>query len=211
MLNVNEIMAKEINGENDWLEISSKGDLTQDEMEIFKNQLSWETLVRFNKLSIGNKLLIEAIENNKLVLRKDSLVLRHIFKHLDNELEFVIKYKKHLTAKIVAVNTNLKKSEIIKIFGKPQTGEGMTMIIGSDCYPFTVIESNPKKSTITVQADNAIPDKENGYDYFSNQVYKYERNENGTTHVLKFNKNGSWVSDGLKFVEGRSKYQDPSF
>ena len=96
-----------------------------------------------------------------------------------------------------------------------EIGEGVTMGIGSDAYPYTVIEVVDSK-TIRVQADlsKPLPDSE----YFGHQKYSYERNERGKIVTLTLRKNGRWVRKGesmkspYRWVVGnRRYYRDPHF
>lgn len=102
-----------------------------------------------------------------------------------------------------------------------EVGSGATYGVGSDCYPYTVVEIiNEKK--VVVQADKYEADKDNGYDYYGNQVYKYFTDQNGGRKIVTLRKNGMWlpvgsvVSRGGCYANGfslgfRRAYQDPSF
>jgi hypothetical protein len=102
-----------------------------------------------------------------------------------------------------------------------QVGDGVTALLWSDSYPYTVTElihfkTGNRKGQIKgfiAQEDHAEPDKENGHDYFGNQVYKYSPNPNGRKAIVTLRKNGKWVDEGgTAFGLGfRRKYQDPSF
>jgi len=98
----------------------------------------------------------------------------------------------------------------------PEEGMGVTLGIGSDRYPATIIEVSENKKTLIVRMDVFKPAK--GYDYFANQVYEYEENLNGNQHCFTLRKDGKWKEKGSSrnsgFVisfRGRSAYQDPSF
>jgi hypothetical protein len=99
---------------------------------------------------------------------------------------------------------------------QPEVGMGVTFGIGSDCYPYTVLEVVNSK-TIRVQSDDykALPDSE----YFGNQKYEYRRNHQGSITTLTLRKNGRWVRKGesMRGASGywsigtRRYYSDPHF
>jgi hypothetical protein len=97
----------------------------------------------------------------------------------------------------------------------PNVGDGATLQVGSDRYPYTVIAVlTPKK--IVLQEDNAIRTDDRGY-YTESQQYRFERNERGETIVATLRSNGKWVSKGGRLTDPgfylgeRSAYRDPSF
>lgn len=94
-------------------------------------------------------------------------------------------------------------------------GMGVTCGIGSDCYPYTLIEIVNER-TIIVQEDRSKP--EPGSDFYKDQRYAYTPNPNGGTFVLTLRKNGRWVRKGETLNSGfhwhlgtRRMYQNPSF
>ena len=98
----------------------------------------------------------------------------------------------------------------------PQLGDGATLRVGSDCYPYTVIEFlNWRGTRILVQAD--IADPAPGCDHFTNQVYTYRRDPNGPTEIYTLRKNGRYHAAGASMkssslsIGARRYYQDPSF
>lgn len=103
---------------------------------------------------------------------------------------------------------------MIKNETTPEVGMGATYGVGSDCYPYTIVEIlSPRR--IVVQADSytALP----GNDPFSeNQSYEYFRNPQGHLVTLSLRKNGRWVPVGQSNYGGfaighRRFYQDPCF
>ena len=97
----------------------------------------------------------------------------------------------------------------------PVVGMGATGGCGSDCYPYTVVEIIRDKR-IAVVEDLHKPAE--GFDYYSNQVYTYSQNPEGTKEIYRLRKNGRWVRDGQPMRGGstislghRRYYQDPSF
>lgn len=86
---------------------------------------------------------------------------------------------------------------------------------GSDSYPYTIVSEEPRN--IWVQQDIATPDVANGFDYFSNPVYLYQRNLKAPLEHFTLRKNGRWVPQGQPqnssalSIGRRRYYQDPSF
>ena len=97
----------------------------------------------------------------------------------------------------------------------PVVGQGVTMGIGSDCYPGTITWVSKKGDRIIVQHDKAEPAK--GFDYYSNQVYDITPDQFGTLVAYSWRKRGVWAQKGAKKAVGylsfnsRRKYSDPSF
>ena len=98
----------------------------------------------------------------------------------------------------------------------PIIGDGVTVGIGSDCYPATIIALDMKKGRVTIQYDSHSPAE--NYDYFSNQVYNYSPNPDGTIEVWSLRKNLKLSKVGSRSVQGwylslngRRCYQDPGF
>lgn len=97
----------------------------------------------------------------------------------------------------------------------PIVGMGVTMGIGSDCYPGTITWVSKNCDRIIVQHDNFEP--ADGYDYYSNQVYNITPNPFGTLVAYSWRKRGVWAEKGAKRAIGylslntRRAYQDPSF
>lgn len=94
----------------------------------------------------------------------------------------------------------------------PVVGIGATQRVGSDCYPFTVVEVvNDRK--IVVQPDNATPAE--GFDYYSHQVYTYSPCLEAEKITLTLRKDGRWIreKESLKssgfYIGNRRSYQDP--
>jgi len=97
----------------------------------------------------------------------------------------------------------------------PVVGMGVTMGIGSDCYPGTITWVSGNGKNIVVQYDSSKPAK--GFDYFGNQVYDITPDPFGTKVAYSFRKRGVWAPKGAKTAvgylsfNGRRKYSDPSF
>lgn len=88
--------------------------------------------------------------------------------------------------------------------------------IGSDRYAFEVLKKTDKWAI--VRQLEAIPDKENGFDYYTNQVYTYKSAPNCEVALFTKRKNGKYVKDGEPMKGGTSIsfgppnfHQDPNF
>lgn len=104
----------------------------------------------------------------------------------------------------------LKKAKVMDhgiTIGTPATGWFWT-----DRYPFEVIKMSASGKTITIREMDATPDKENGYDYFSNQVHTFTSNENNPTYTVRATNHGWKTPEGMKVHFGYArKYDDPHF
>jgi hypothetical protein len=97
-----------------------------------------------------------------------------------------------------------------------EKGMGVTVGIGTDCYPYTVVEVSSDDKTIKIQKDNYIPAE--GYNYFGNQVYVFIPNPEAPIEVWTLRNHGRFVKKGEKkgggwylSFNGRRAYSDPSF
>lgn len=95
-----------------------------------------------------------------------------------------------------------------------KVGDGATKSVGSDRYPFTVVEVvSPKK--IKVQGDSFRRTDSNGLS--ESQTYEYTPNPDARIVVLTLRKNGRWIEQGESlngsryYIGARNAYQDPSF
>ena len=97
----------------------------------------------------------------------------------------------------------------------PVVGEGVTIGIGSDRYPATIIEVSKNLKKIVVQYDIATPAPD--CDIYSNQNWVITSDPNGRTRTYTWRKRGVWVelrqahAVGYLSLKGRSKYINPSF
>jgi hypothetical protein len=100
------------------------------------------------------------------------------------------------------------EEQVIKV------GQGATCHIGSDRYPYTVVEILSSKR-IVVQADDYKRTDKNGFS--ESQTYVYKSNPSAIRVVLTLRKNGRWIRVGESMkaasysLGGRSAYLDPSF
>jgi hypothetical protein len=95
----------------------------------------------------------------------------------------------------------------------PAIGDGATLAVGSDSYPYTVVSVSASGKQITVQAD----DTRIVFGSFASgdaQV-RYSRNTDGGTRVLRWSARfGRWVPQGggrPAHFGTRCLYRDPSF
>ena len=101
----------------------------------------------------------------------------------------------------------------------PEVGTLGSMSIGTDRYAIKVTKHlSPKR--IVVQRIVAEPDKENGYDYYSHQIYKYHPDQlEGAEMILSLRKSGRLRKVGESDMHGSYffgfngaiTYSDPSF
>lgn len=211
-MNIQEILANEIAGLNNW-DLISLEDLTLEQMKQFKNKLNWFYIFsgrnKFIK-QIDNKFIDNLIEEKIIEYDKDIYLFEKIAQKFVTELWFAKKYKDYFSMSTLAHNRKFKASELVKIYGKPEVGTGVTYRIGSDCYPYTVIESNPKGLKIKIQSDNIKAIE--GNDFYGEQKYEYERDPNGVIIELKLNSKGNWTAGYGNYTIGfRKHYLDPSF
>jgi len=107
----------------------------------------------------------------------------------------------------------MNKKEINMEDGKKVTiGTQATLYVGSDCYPYVVVDILRNGQQVVLQEMDAKPAE--GFDYFGNQKYIYTINPQG--HVITANKkrsNGRYYNEKstpVSFGVAR-KYSNPSF
>lgn len=96
----------------------------------------------------------------------------------------------------------------------PEVGMGATYGIGSDCYPYTIVEVK-SRTTILVRADDYQRTDNNGYG--GHQEYDYYPNPEAGLETVTLRKNGRWVKKGYSMNSGcgnvyigyRRAYYDP--
>lgn len=94
----------------------------------------------------------------------------------------------------------------------PQIGEGATVRVGSDCYPYTIIDVSESGKTIYLKEDRVERTDNNGMSEC--QEYNYFRNPEGAEVKATKRKNGSWKltgSNSLVTIGIRRKFYDFSF
>jgi len=98
---------------------------------------------------------------------------------------------------------------------KPEVGIGVTGSIGSDRYPYTVVEIVNAR-TIVIQQDSFKRTDKNGMS--EQQEYEYSRNPDAERITLTLRSGDRWKKKGdplhqgyCFFIGDRRAYQDPSF
>ena len=99
----------------------------------------------------------------------------------------------------------------------PVVGMGVTMGIGSDAHPYTVVEVSADLKRFVVKADDYSRLDRNG-PFTESQTYVYTTNEDAPAVVLTLRKNGRYSRRGEPmygssrwYVGNRRAYRDPSF
>jgi len=95
----------------------------------------------------------------------------------------------------------------------PVVGMGVTYCVGSDSYPYTVIEVSKSGKRVRVQQDTATRVDSNGQS--EAQTWLYESDPDGKVMEFSLRKTGVWRPKGSDHcylsLGGRRKYSDPSF
>ncbi len=93
-------------------------------------------------------------------------------------------------------------------------GDGVTYHVGSDRYPYTVIDViSPTK--LLIQHDSTKMNKDG--DWYGKQIWDITQNPNGGIITISKRKNGYWYQVGQSMsnvfytVGQRDMYQDPTF
>jgi hypothetical protein len=86
---------------------------------------------------------------------------------------------------------------------KPEIGMGATECVGSDSYPYSVVEVLSEKA-IVVQSDNYKAVSGNAAD--GSAEYEYSPNPEGAKYVVTLRGNGRWVTKGEGKKSGRGFY-----
>ena len=96
----------------------------------------------------------------------------------------------------------------------PQVGMGASEQVGSDRYPYTIIEVVSDRK-IVVRADAWRITS--GSEHDGSARYIFSANPHGTERTLTLRKNGRWcqqrqgMRESLWGIGNRSRYYDPSF
>lgn len=100
---------------------------------------------------------------------------------------------------------------------EPQIGMGATLGVGSDRYPYTIVEVSKSKKRIGVRRDNYTRLDGRG-PYTENQEYEYHQTQGAAEEYYTLRENGRWVREGESMRGGSSMgigqrryYQDPHF
>lgn len=92
-------------------------------------------------------------------------------------------------------------------------GMPCTYSVGSDSYPAFVSRISDTGKSVWIKAAEYTPDNENGYDYFSNQVYIITPNDQADEERVTKNKWDRWnkVNGYGVYFGVASAHQDPHF
>lgn len=102
-----------------------------------------------------------------------------------------------------------KKSNTFKI---PKEGDGATIQVGSDRYPYTIIGIYRNGRNIVLQMDKYTRTDNNGMS--ESQTYSFERDKDGEIQTATLRKDGSYRLMGSKipvWIGSRYAYYDYSF
>lgn len=90
-------------------------------------------------------------------------------------------------------------------------GAAATVCIGSDSYPYTVIDITPSGKTVTVQEDDH--NYMSGDSSIGTAEYKYTQNPNGRIMKFRYSKKYKrWKNTSYRVYFGHRRfYQDPHF
>lgn len=93
----------------------------------------------------------------------------------------------------------------------PELGMGVTLHVGSDCYPYTVVWVAENKKSFVMRGCSAK--MTSGNVFSEDQEYTYTEVINAAHFMVKQNRKGQWLSEhgnviGLGY---RRAYRDPSF
>ena len=103
--------------------------------------------------------------------------------------------------------------------GQPYVGMAATFIVGSDCYPGTIVAVTHNKDGIVTKLSAQYDSSSITGGDWPNYQYEYERNPKGDIRHYTLRKNGIFKQKGwaLRSPGGRiglgyrRKYLDPSF
>ena len=213
-----EVIAKVLEDQNAWRDFSINCTFSIEEIEKFKDNIIWDFYYkRINSVYYSQeeieKILSIILDND--YLKNSEYILKIIFSEVPVSIEFIKKYatKIPLDALVYGkVNYKFKKSELLK-FGlveQPKIGDRVSVLCGSDCYPYEIIDVSKSMLQITLRRLNHKPVK--NFDYYSNQEYEYFSDKNGSQVIAKLTKYGRYkTSFGSVNRSGARYYRDPSF
>ena len=162
--------------------ISFHCEFTTDEMRELKNILIFENI--FFECSQGrrtfdNNLLDELIEEGIVDLNNSYMRFKVV--SAISEKWIIEKYKKYFTIREIGWRKILTPRELIRIFGKPQVGETFARHYNNTWINYTVIESNPKLTSMVIKVNNEFELFNEGIDLEQNIL------------TVKLSKNGEWI------------------
>ena len=217
ILSESEIVAATLENKKVWYELTYENVFTIEEIEKYFNNIEWDCYC--SKLNTSNYDINTIMNIFQRLLDKNFLSntsIRRLSASVPMDKEFILKNKDKLNLTIV-FNRNEKaekftKTELVKhgLVKAPKVGELCTQIIGSDSYPFEVVEVSKSGLQCKIRRLDAKPAE--GYDYFTNQNYTYSSNENNPIKIVKMNNRGLYTYNKLRIKFGDAiYYRDPSF
>lgn len=220
-LTENELMVKILENSINWKQISKYAIWDKSDIEKYYNNIIWEELLSNRKVQCllreNNDILDKALEDKTLDIEKEQNRY-FITTILAKDKDFIIKWCNNgtLSFKEIMMNRNnnkcdkFKPSEVAKMVAIPKVGDKATLIIGSDRYPYEVVEVSKSGLKINVRELKASPGE--NFDYYSNQKYIYTSNENAPIEKASMNLIGNYKLDGMTLKIGYAiKYSDPCF
>ena len=213
-----EMIAKVLEDQNAWRDFSINCTFLIEEIEKFKDNIIWDFYYkRINSVYYSQeeieKILSIILDND--YLKDNKYILKAIFSEVPVSIEFIKKYatKIPLDALVYGkVNYKFKKSELLKfgLIEQPKIGDRVSVLCGSDCYPYEIIDVSKSMLQITLRRLKHVPTK--NFDYYNDQECEYFPDEDGSQVVAKLTKYGRYkTSFGSVNRNGARYYVDPSF
>ena len=217
VLNESEIVAATLENKKVWHMLTCCNVFTIEEIEKYFNNIDWDFYC--SKLDTSN-YDVETIMNifQRLLDRNmlSNTSIRRLCVTVPMDKEFILKNKDKLNLTVVFLSNEkaekFTKTEKVKygLVKVPKVGELCTQTIGSDSYPFEVVEVSKSGLQCKIRRLDATPAE--GFDYYTHQEYVYSSNENNPTKIVKMNSRGLYTNNKLRIKFGYAiYYKDPSF
>ena len=210
-----------LSGQINWQLLSKSAEWTEEDVKKYYNNIVWEDFLSNRKmhefLNSNNHILDKALED-KLINLNEGMNRYWIETKLARSKNFIIKWceNKSLNYKTIASNKcynkhdKLKPTEVTKLIKLPKIGEGATLCVGSDRYPYEIVWINKTGTKIKVR--EMTTETADDFDYYSNQNYIYKSNLNAAVEKATINLMGNYKLNGMILKIGSAnKYSDPCF
>ena len=217
VLNESEIVAATLENKKVWHELTCCNVFTIDKIEKYFNNIDWDFYC--SKLDTSNYDADTIMNIFQRLLDRNILSntsIRRLSANVPMNKEFILKNKDKLNLTIVFRSNGkaekFTKTEKVKygLVKVPKVGELCTQIIGSDSYPFEVVEVSKSGLQCKIRRLDAKPAE--GFDYYTHQEYVYSSNENNPIKIAKMNNRGFYTYNKLRIKFGDAiYYRDPSF
>ena len=217
VLSETEIVALTLEDKKVWYELAYQNIFTFEEIEKYFSNINWNIYCfRFTTSNYKNDELISIfqmlLDNDVL----DNSSLTELCVNVPMDKEFMLKNKNKLKFDVIFLGNKkaekFTKTEMVKygLINVPKVGEHCTKIIGSDRYPYEVVEVSKSGLQCKIRKLDVKPAE--GFDYFSNQEYIYSSNENNSVEIIKMNNKGVYTNNKMRIKFGIANYyQDPCF